>query len=201
MSNFDLTMFCPHCQKHTSIQVANAKYKGQYSGMYDTPAIWQKDESSTWWIGICNSCLEPVLVLNKCDIIYPHELPSPTDNNIPDPMRTDLIEAKTCFGVSAFRGCAVLARRAIQSTCIDKGAIKGDLINQLNDLKANGKITKDLHEWATVVRWIGNDAAHPNKDQVKKEDAEDILKLAEQFLHVIYVAPAIAQGLRIKKGK
>jgi len=43
-------------------------------------------------------------------------------------------------------------------------------------------------EWATVVRWVGNDAAHPNKDAVSKEDAEDCLRLAEQFLHVIFVS-------------
>jgi len=201
MSNHDLTMYCPHCQKHTSIQIAKAQYRTQYGGRETTPAIWEKEENIKWWIGICNSCLEPVLILNKCKIIYPHGLPSPTDNNIPNTMRTDLIEAKTCYGVSAYRGCAVLARRAIQTTCVDKGAKKGDLVNQLNELKTNGTITRDLHEWATVVRWIGNDAAHPNKDQVTKEDAEDILKLAEQFLHVIYVAPAIAQEQKRKKGK
>ena len=50
------------------------------------------------------------------------------------------------------------------------------------------------------MRWIGNDAAHPAAE-VTKDDAEDILKLAEQFLHVIYVAPAIAKELADKKGK
>lgn len=201
MSDLDLTMYCPYCQKHTSIRMANAKYKGPHGGWNDTPAIWQKDDITWWWIGICNSCLDPVLVLRQGDTIYPHELPSPTDNNIPDTMRADLIEAKTCYCVSAYRGCAVLARRALQSTCLDKGAKKGDLISQLNDLKANGTITQELLEWATVVRWVGNDAAHPNSDPVTKEDSEDILKLTEQFLHVIYVTPAIAKGQRLKRGK
>jgi hypothetical protein len=71
----------------------------------------------------------------------------------------------------------------------------------LQELASNGVITKDLKEWADVVRWVGNDAAHPSKDEVNKEDAEDILKLAEQFLHVIYVAPAIAKERRAKRGK
>lgn len=52
-----------------------------------------------------------------------------------------------------------------------------------------------------VVRWIGNDAAHPNKDKVEREDAEDILSLAEQFLQVLYVAPAIAQTRRAIRKK
>lgn len=201
MSNHDFTMYCPHCQKHTSLQMAKTRFQGQYGGWDETFAIWEKDTKTKWWIGICNSCLNPVLVLNKCNVIYPNGLPSPTDLNIPNPMKEDLIEAKTCYGVSAYRGCAVLARRAIQSTCIEKGAKKGDLIKQLDELKINGTITKDLHEWATVVRWVGNDAAHPNKDIVTKEDADDILKLAEQFLHVIYVAPAIAREQKLKKGR
>jgi hypothetical protein len=55
-------------------------------------------------------------------------------------------------------------------------------------------IKKELKEWADVVRWVGNDAAHPGKQMVNERDAQDILKLAHQFLHVIYVAPAIARN-------
>jgi len=95
-----------------------------------------------------------------------------------------------------------MARRAIQSACIDKGADKSEkLVKQIEELADKGVITNDLKEWADVVRWVGNDAAHPKKDKVTKEDAEDILKLAEQFMHVIYVAPAIAKERRRKRGK
>ncbi len=58
-----------------------------------------------------------------------------------------------------------------------------------------------MKEWVHVVRWVGNDAAHPGEHEVTKEDAEDILKLAKQFMHVIYVAPAIAREQRKKRGK
>jgi hypothetical protein len=80
----------------------------------------------------------------------------------------------------------------MQSICIDQGATKDKLVEQLHELAANGVITKDLKEWADVVHWVGNDAAHPDKQPVTPRDAEDILHLAEQFLHVIYVATAIA---------
>jgi hypothetical protein len=94
-----------------------------------------------------------------------------------------------------------MARRSMQSACIDKGAKKKNLVDQVDELKNNGVITNDLKEWADVVRWVGNDAAHPNKDIVEKDDAKDILELAEQFLHVIYVAPAIAKERRTKRNK
>jgi hypothetical protein len=94
-----------------------------------------------------------------------------------------------------------MARRCIQNACIAKGAKTDNLVAQIKELTTSGMITKDVEEWATVVRWIGNDAAHPNKDQVAKEDAEDVLELAEQFLHVIFVTPALAKARKAARGK
>lgn len=154
-----------------------------------------------WWIGICNNCQNPVLAKNDGEEIYPRPFPTPTDSRIPEPMRQDLIEAKFCFSIDAYRACAVMSRRTIQNACVDKGASKKELVQQINELQANGVITKDLREWADVVRWVGNDAAHPNKDTVEIDDAEDILSLAEQFLQVLYVAPSIAQTRRTIRKK
>jgi len=179
--------------------MAPAKYKRGHD-TYTTACAWESG-SEIWWIGICNYCHKPVLVKNDGDIVFPTPLPLPSDKRIPEHIRQDLDEAKICFSVDAYRACAVMARRAIQSAAIDKGTTKGNLVEQINELESIGIITKDLKEWATVVRWVGNDAAHPNKDKVEKEDAEDILILAEQFLNVIYVAPALAKERRAKRGK
>src|SRR6185295_4694249 len=108
---------------------------------------------------------------------------------------------KMCLSVKCYRACAVIARRCIQLACLTKGCTKGDLVDQIKELTKNGHITKDIEEWATVVRWVGNDAAHPNKQSVTREDAEDCLKLAEQFLHVIFVTTAIAKIRRAARGK
>lgn len=112
------------------------------------------------------------------------------------------MEAKICFSAGAFRGCAVLARRSIQSACIEKGADKHNkLERQLEELYDKRVITETLWKWAHSVRWIGNDAAHPEAEEVGKEDAEDILKLAESFLDYTYVTPAIADKQREKRKK
>ena len=195
-----VSIYCPHCHKHTSLKAAPIKYKSQ-GVTKETGAYWQKGDQIIWWLGVCNSCKEPVLVLNKGEIIYPYPLPSPSDSRIPDNIRADLDEAKICYSVDAYRASAVMSRRAMQSACINKGAVKEKLVEQLNELASKGIITIELKDWADVVRWVGNDAAHPDKQIVTKEDAEDILHLAEQFLHVIYVAPAIAQEQRTKRGK
>jgi hypothetical protein len=168
---------------------------------YSEPAVWYKGTNDYWWIGVCNNCEEPVLVHGEAWTIYPTPQPPPPDLRIPEKVRKDLIEAKITFSVQAFRACAVMARRAIQSACIEKGATKSDLINQIEELTSRGIITKDIRNRATAVRWIGNDAAHPNSVQVTQEDAENILSLGEQFLHAIYVTPETANDLALRKDK
>jgi len=195
-----VSIFCPHCHKHTSLTPAPIHYKCQ-GVTRKTGAHWKKEDQIIWWMGVCNSCNEPVLVLNQGETVYPYPLPSPSENRIPDHIRNDLDESKICFSVKAYRASAVMSRRAMQSACIDKGATKEKLVEQLHELAANGVITNDLKEWGDVVRWVGNDAAHPDKQPVNEKDAQDILNLAEQFLHVIYVAPAIAKEQRTKRGK
>jgi hypothetical protein len=161
-------------------------------------------------MGVCNNCHEVVLVKAWQDSYgsirlvetYPSQLPSPTDDRIPAPMRRDLMEAKICFSAKAFRGCAVLARRSVQSACIQKGADRDKTLeNQLDELYGKRIITETLWKWAHSVRWIGNDAAHPEAEEVRKEDAEDALKLAEDFLHYAYVTPTIADKQKEKRKK
>lgn len=195
-----ISIYCPHCHRHTSLEPAPVEVKIDLRPYY-VGAVWKQDDNSTWWIGVCNYCKAPVLVQNNAKTVYPHPLPQPTDPNVPDEIRADLDEAKKCFAVSAWRGAAVMARRAMQSAAIEKGAAKKQLVKQVAELADQGKITLDLKEWADVVRWVGNDAAHPGGQPVTREDAEEVLMLAEQFLHVLYVAPAMAKKLRTKKGK
>lgn len=204
MGSRPISIYCPYCNKYTALSYAPGFGDPNYPSQR-VFAIWQKSEDEKYWIGICNSCHKAVLVYECLDIIraiYPYPLPSPTDERIPENIRRDIDEAKICFSVNAYRACAVMARRAIQLACIDKGADKKqNLAQQIDELAEKGVITKELQQWAHAVRWIGNDAAHPENPEVTKEDAEDVLKLAEQFMEVIYVTPAIAKELSEKRDK
>jgi len=200
MNNFPVSIYCPYCHRYTALTPATREVECEYTRL-NVPCMWEKAYNDAWWIGICNYCKLPVLVHNKGDRIYPYPLPSPTDERIPENIRKDIHEAKMCFSIGVYRACAVMARRALQTACIERGASKGRLVEQLEELADKGIITKDLKEWADVVRWVGNDAAHPGSEEVKKEDAEDILKLAEQFVHVVYVASAIAKYRKTKRRK
>lgn len=192
---------CPHCGVHVALMMAPVQVSG--AGNQRISAIWKKGDGDMWWIGVCPSCWNGILAhedqLGRGYTFYPAPLPSPTDERIPDEIRRDLDEAKRCYSVSAYRACAVMARRAMQAACMEQGAAKGNLVTQLHELAASGVITRSLKEWGDAVRWVGNDAAHPSGEDVTQDDADAILPLAEQFMHVVYVAPAIAQAVAAKR--
>ncbi len=198
MDTEDLSVYCPHCGQYTSLSPGSTLIKVRDQNVR-VKSSWTDDRGREWWIGVCNSCKRPSLVQDQGRFVYPAPLPPPTDERIPEAIRRDLDEAKVCFGAGAPRGCASMARRAIQSACRDKGATRGKLEDEIDDLAGKGIITHDLKDWADNVRWIGNDASHPDSPSVEQDDAEDILKLADQFLQVIYVTPAIAKDLKKKR--
>lgn len=184
------SIYCPYCYKYTELS-----NRGSTNTMH-----------GSYWMGQCNACQKIVLLNNKTGEIYPYPLPKPIDKRIPDSIRIDFEESLRCLSINANRASAVMARRALQSICLDKGAKENEkLVKQIDWLFEQGIITKDLKDWAHEVRFVGNDAAHPKipiKDEpISKKDAEDILNLLEQFTNVLYVASAIAEErrkLRIK---
>jgi hypothetical protein len=196
----NVSIYCPHCHRHTALSPAPVKVEHGCDTLR-VPAIWEQDVYNKWWIGVCNYCNEPVLVRGNGCPIYPTPIPEPTDERVPEAIRKDLDEAKACMQVNAFCAAAVMARRVIQQVAIDKGFTSGNLVNQIEELASNGIITTDIKEWATVVRWVGNDAAHPSPTVVEQDDASDIIELAHQLLQIVYVAPAIAQNRRTQRGR
>ncbi len=195
---FNARVYCPFCGTHTSLEMASLTIESvdrRYLGW------WRSRAGSEWWIGLCTNCQRPMLVNAHGHQVYPEPQPSSTDTRIPGLMREALVEAKQCLSVGALHASATMSRRAIEAACDDKGATAYHLGQKVKELADKHVITQDLKEWADVVRLVGNDGAHPLNDPVSREDAVAILELAEQFLHVIYVAPAIARAQLAKMGR
>jgi hypothetical protein len=207
----DVSLHCPYCGKHTAVSPAPLDVSmgpgtmGAQSLQYIVQGVpFYETGRGKWWLGKCNSCELPLLVCDKGSEVFPTPQPTPSDERIPEHIRRDLDEAKKCTTVGAFRACATMARRAIQAACLLKEADeKKKLFEQIDQLAAEGKITSDLKKWAHEVRYLGNDGAHPPKDYkndvVSQEDARDALELAEQFLEVLFVLPALAEERRKKR--
>jgi hypothetical protein len=113
----------------------------------------------------------------------PHRI-SPT---VPEELRREWGEARTCFDSKAYTACLVMVRRTLEGTCRDQGVSKRTLARSLEELKAQGLIDGMLADWADALRLAGNRGAHFTGESVSREDAEDALEFAEALLDHIYV--------------
>jgi len=195
----NISKFCPHCHKDVTFAWIESNDQGGYLSNFF--ADYFQNDKGTWVIGICPNCKNGVLINEIYDEnigeeiinIFPFPLPSPTDERIPANVKKAIDEAKICLSVGAPMASSSMSRRAIQCACMDNGATKEKLHEQINELFTNGTITEQIKEWAHSVRWVGNDGAHPTNLEVTNEDAKDVLDLAEQLMNILYVMPSIAK--------
>jgi hypothetical protein len=218
-----ISAYCPHCHQHTAISPAPLAYRQRHkqaqlenssriskiADLDDTPCY--QSGSSLWWMGRCNACDFPVLVLNAGQLVLPPPRPAPVSDEIPEPMQSDLREAKQCLAVSACNAAVVMARRALQCAAIEQGAPKGKLAEQIKWLDDNRKITAQQRQWADAARWVGNHGAHdtepnvpagqPVITDVTHEDASDTIDLVEHLFETLYIANQRAHEQLRKRGK
>ena len=101
-----ISLFCPHCARHTLASPAQLQTWDAFEGTrHTTPgerAFWRdRDGHLQWHIAICNACFEPMLLAtfeNENERILarviPAPKPNPVDSRIPEPMLAALKEAK-----------------------------------------------------------------------------------------------------------
>lgn len=199
------SFYCPSCKGYSSL-TDRAKYEKIIRG-----------SRIRFCVSECNGCDFHFLVTRydsngQIIKIWPKTLPGKVDDLVPDPIKSDFEEALICEAAGSYRGAAALARRTLQVICLDKGAprekqqkknpektMKVDLSEQIDWLFSNHIITNEIKSWAHEVRYVGNDAAHPNAAKVTKDDARDILELLESMCDVLYVAPARAAERKAKR--
>jgi hypothetical protein len=186
---------CPHCLSR-SYFAPRATHQESFN---DNSARWKIVS-----IAQCESCKKFILVIGiKGDVrsaaileaIYP--LGKPNDNvdiSVPKDIADDFQEALRSRWGKNYKSTVVMCRRAIQSSAIDLKAKDGPLVAQIEDLFKKGKITEPLKDFAHAIRLTGNEGAHPDKDGLKdvnEKDADDIIAFTREFLHHVYVMPAL----------
>src|SRR3989344_9315722 len=201
-----ISAICPFCKVYVTFSWTEADDHG--GGLKEYPHVYFRNQKGIWVVGECPFCKNCVLLFGQgsnysfvLKKMFPFPLPSPVDKRIPEKIKKDLEEAKSCFSVGAINASTGMCRKALQRACKEKGAIKKELYDQIDEIATRGIISNDLKELAHSVRLVGNDGVHPNEDEVTKEDAEEILNLAEQLLDIIFVAPAKVKKIKDRKEK
>lgn len=151
----------------------------------------------------CQSCKGFVLIVCRrpavdyafeLEALYPLGKPDDAvDPAVPEHIGRDFAEALRCRWVKAYKATVTMCRRAIQASVVALGAKDGKLVDQIDEIAKQGRITEPLREFAHEVRLTGNDGAHPDKDglaSVLEKDADDIIAFTREYLHHVYVMPA-----------
>jgi len=137
---------------------------------------------------------------------YP--LGTPDDSvadEIPDHIKPDFQEALRCLFIKAYNATGEMCRRAIEASCLDLGAPKKEVLEEMIDwLEEKRIITPSLKDVAHKVRLGGNRCAHPTPqtqgntqtpqqadpiETIGKEHAEAIVDFTRHFFQYVYVTP------------
>lgn len=202
---------CPRCNKQSSFEIL-----GSLPATYDSGILLSPDgkKSKPFFDRVtsleCRNCNQPIIVIEEEFIgsIPATEKHSggsitwkglfwwPFSNmnispEIPTHISKILQETKITYSAQCYRASAVMSRRTLEAITVEKGEDQDVLAKRISNLKAKGILDKNLADWSTEIRLIGNTGAHfdPIND-VTKEDANQIIMFIEELIKYLYIMPA-----------
>lgn len=121
----------------------------------------------------------------------PEELAHPL--HIPSPLDNFFLQASKSLRQGNSDASAMMSRKVLEVAVkkLNSGA-KGNLYERIEGLEKQGVITRDLKEWAHLIRDDGNTAAH-EEEPVSLEFAKELLSFTEMFLMYTFTMPGMIQ--------
>jgi hypothetical protein len=119
---------------------------------------------------------------------------------IPEQVILDYQEALQCKSIGANRASCSMFRRALQISLVELGADhKLELIKQIDSL---ANLPPDIKDWAHQIRILGNWGAHPDKDNLKDVDSENVTEVHDfisKFFLYVFIMPEKVKLSRSKR--
>ncbi len=205
--------YCPWCKQGSAFEMkrevhyATPKYGGTYTFSQDL-------EGPTRTGVLFYECLhcEKAIVLLEHSVRLPSQEPggeplvktwrvmaSPAESartlheSAPEEVRSLYAEASTCEKARAFRAAGVMYRAAVEEIVKEQGATGAQLWHKIESLK--GKLSDELVEDLHEARMLGNDSIHAGLTY-SAEEVEDVAKLIEEAVLVLYVQPEEKRAMR-----
>ena len=214
----DMIDLCPHCGAKVHIEKLWSDYhifRNSDTGFYgDTEFyivfrckpckklilktfLYQQNRYSD------NTDLKPKGWDEKFPISLDSEISKQDSENLPARVLSDYKEALKCKSIGANKASCSMFRRALQSSLVELGVdTKLHLIAQIDSL---GSLPEDLKDWAHQIRIFGNWGAHPDKDNLKDVDKDDVLEthdfLAKFFVYTFIMPQKVATSRKRREEK
>jgi hypothetical protein len=154
-------------------------------------AFWSASEFASMSGGLYGYKILPWPLVGK---------PEPSEN-WPDGMKRFWIQAHDSLGSENWDAAVLMARAALQFVVREKGAKKGNLKSEVEDLAAKNILHPLMAEWSHEIRELANDSAHPEPTAPPptSEDAKDIVKFLDFLLFYLYDLPKQISDYRTRK--
>jgi len=159
--SYKLSAFnCPYCGAFSSHYWADLQYK-------DKNGFWKNNKKAS--IAVCDHCSDSSYWLNE-KMIAPDStiVPLPNDD-MPEDIKTDYLEASSILSRSS-RGSAALLRLAIQKLCMVLGEKGKNVNDDIGELVKKGLPVK-IQQSLDILRVVGNNAVHPGQLDLKDNHA------------------------------
>ena len=206
-----MSVICPICSTPTSVEVVPIRDDMAYlpEESSEKRAVYGKavvhaitDDDSPHYISYgvftCQACNKRFVA--KKHISDPEWVPvypiphKSIAEEIPEPIKGEFEEASLCFAVDAYKACAAMCQRTLESLCQNKQ------VARLNELLSNGIISEALFKRATEIRLWANITKHETvHEPVLREDVELLLRYLEDILDHVYVEPNVFDSLVQKR--
>lgn len=184
-----MVLTCLHC---------NTTVKTEVLKEYDRYNEYDPMDGEKYSFCKCPNCFEPIVT--KSPKIYSFEgfdwgtpvIIFPVSQfhinpAIPKEIRDALTESIKCFEADLFTPTVIMCRRTLEGFCQLMGIKKKvPLVKALEELKNKEIINSQLYMWATLLREMGNDAAHNTDINFSYADAKDLLDFTIAILDFTY---------------
>ncbi|MEU6409398.1 DUF4145 domain-containing protein [Microbispora sp. NPDC046933] len=193
---YEYTVECPTCQQR-QLATEKAEYANEYP--------WDPEPFTRFAITECKMCYSILVVKHQmhmgedysekrsartaAQVIWP-QVERTLSAAIPEAIRREHHEARSCFKVGSYTAVLVMVRRTLEGVCRDHDVTVSPLYKALEEMKRLGLIEGRLLDWAQELRVLGNEAAHFTGRPVARQDAQDSLELAEALMDYLYVFTA-----------
>lgn len=123
-------------------------------------------------------------------------------DNWPSAVGRFWLQAQRSLQDENWDAAAVMARSALQAALRDQGAEGANLKQEIGDLAAKGLLPPIMREWSDNVRELGNESAHPRRDQppTEPQDAKEITRFLTFLLECLYDLPHRIKKYRSREG-
>lgn len=120
-------------------------------------------------------------------------------DHLPEDVAGFLADAVRVLDSGVPDAAAVQLRRTLEAAAAHHGIRRRNLVESIQELMSQGKITQDFGEVLNHVRRIGNIGAHYTDSRLSRVEAEQALRFTVQFLRNLFEVPGELRALRAEE--